>query len=199
MPRVSVRASVQPPQVAGLGTVLSPPFAIKFCMDFNDGSENNNNFLTDLSYVWAFVTLIDEHGYTHRDRLTGTVSSSAQTYDNSNPSVRQIRGYFIFDNLIIRAVGHYRLRITIVHMDANGDGTSNGFGATSLDSLESRVISVEDRDVGRYSPSELCRPSFPAFLTQGRLRGTRVSAISSRLLRVTFRGKGRRQLVWEHK
>jgi hypothetical protein len=138
MASIALEIAVQPPSVVRLGATLNPPLAVTM-----SSTTTMNGYSCDLSRVWAFATLIDDYGEVIKDDLTGTLAESAQGIGHGDDST----GYFLFDNLSIERVGSFRIRVTVMRMD------NSAAGAASVQQVESDLIVVEDREVGRVSPS----------------------------------------------
>lgn len=139
MADTSLEIAVQPPSVARIGYTLNPPLAAKL-----SSTTAVNGYCSDLSRVWAFATLIDNHGDVVNDHLSGNFAESAQTFQNGDDSAC----YFLFDNLSIGSVGSFRIRVTLMRMD------NSAAGAASVQQVESNLIVVKDEEVERVSPSK---------------------------------------------
>lgn len=137
MTSVSLEIAVQPPAKVRRGGILDPPFVLVMRID-----EPVNGYSEDLSQIWASATLVNRNGEVVSGSLRGTLAESVHPFTNVDDST----GYFLFENLSVRSVGTYRLRVTLMRMD-------NGSGAVAVQQAESRLIVVVDENVQGQVPS----------------------------------------------
>lgn len=143
----SLTIAVQPPTVIRVNTVLTPPLAVVL-----DADEEFLGNVSDLSKVFALATLLDEKGNLFEEALVGRLAESAHLHPRED-----IMGYFLFENLAIKSVGHFCIRITLMRMDSSGGSSgSSSEGVASIKQVDSRFINVKEGNIQAESPSKIC-------------------------------------------
>lgn len=157
---------VQPPPQIRPGEVLNPPVVVR--LEKIAGCNYSEFAAYDPAVLWAFVSVTTEDGQTslappRDDLLSGTPTDSVHTLDYAEGHEA---GFMSFTDIAIRDSGRYRLRISLVKVNAPGNNSSN----VNLQSTLSRVIHVDVR-AGTPSPGKSCSLSFGCKLTDNRSGG----------------------------
>lgn len=139
MSGVTLQIVVEPPPYARRGAYLDVPLAVSITVNSATNGDNG-----DLQSVFAFATLLNEHGDVMTDTLCGTLAESAQPFANGDGT----SGYFLFDGLVIQHVGRYRIRVSLMQMHASS--------TSHVAYVESQLIVVDDQGVPSQTPSKYC-------------------------------------------
>ena len=143
---------VEPPPQVRPGTTLTPPIIIRLAKtDVEDEVER------DTSRLFAFVSVTSEDGSTSlappsSDLVSGNLSDSVHTLESDSESDDEEVGFLSFPDIKIQNPGNYRLRVSLMRIDAGG--SSEPRGAMSLQSTLSRVIRVDNE--AEESPPGMC-------------------------------------------
>ncbi|MCJ1388253.1 hypothetical protein MMC18_001098 [Xylographa bjoerkii] len=170
-----MRIVIEPPHQARPGDVLTPPLVMS--LENESGRNSPEQEPVDPTLLWAVVSVVSEDNITslappRTDLLMGTIADSVHPLTPPDHE-RQI-GFVAFPNLVIREPGRYRLRVSLIKMNAIGDMSIPSYeGGTAVQSMSSRVIDVaptaEPLTPGLSPVSHLTRKQ----LTQSRKRGAR--------------------------
>ena len=140
----NMRIVIQPPHQARPGDVLTPPIVMS--LENQSGSHSAEQESIDPTLLWAVVSVVSEDDLTpisppRSDLLIGTIADSIHPL--TPPDHEGQIGFVAFSNLIIREPGRYRLRISLIKMNAVGEiNTPSYEGGTAVQSMSTRVINV---------------------------------------------------------
>jgi hypothetical protein len=139
---VTLEVAIQPPPLACLSQRLESPVVLKLKLNTAENGADE-----DIGQLWAYVTLVNEHGDPMGWSVRGTLASSiCFLNDERGPD-----GYFVFDNLAINGLGSFRFRITLMQMSLSD---RNGSHATSVGQIDTRLIAVQNRRVESWRLSK---------------------------------------------
>ncbi|MCJ1404535.1 hypothetical protein MMC11_007761 [Xylographa trunciseda] len=139
-----MRIVIEPPYQARPGDVLTPPLVMS--LENETGPNLSEQEPVDPTLFWAVVSVVSEDDMTllappRTDLLMGTIADSVHPL--TPPDHEGQIGFVAFPNLIIREPGRYRLRISLIKMNAIGEMSTPSYeGGTAIQSLSSRVINV---------------------------------------------------------
>lgn len=150
-PSFELDVIAQPERGVVLGMLVHTSIMISLRLPAPDRSANAG--IIDTSGLFAVVSLLAENRSGERVPLENGVMTSQKMFDSvhaipdeyaerftSNQPCRLALGYFSFPDLLIRQVGTYRIRVTLVKIDAAG-----GDGGSSVLSVDSDVVKVDRR------------------------------------------------------
>ena len=144
-----MRIVIEPPPQARPGEVLTPPLVMSLdtdSVDTNSSPDSPEQEPVDPTLLWAVVSVISEDDLTplappRTDLLTGTIADSVHPL--TPPDHEGQIGFVAFPNLVIREPGRYRLRISLIKMNAiRASSTPTYEGGIAIQSMSSRVIDV---------------------------------------------------------
>ena len=141
-----------PPQVRP-GATLNPPIIVRLAR-----TDVEDEAVRDTSRLFAFVSVTSEDGSTslappRSDLVSGNLSDSVHALENdSGESDDEEVGYLSFPDIRIQNPGNYRLRVSLMKIDAGGSSESTG--AMNLQSTLSRVIRVDNE--AEDTPPGIC-------------------------------------------
>ncbi|MCJ1290521.1 hypothetical protein MMC34_002060 [Xylographa carneopallida] len=139
-----MRIVIEPPQQARPGEVLTPPLVMS--LENQSGPISPEQLPVDPTLLWAVVSVVSEDDMTpvappRTDLLRGTIADSVHPL--TPPDHEGQIGFVAFPNLIIREPGRYRLRVSLIRMNAIGETSTPSYeGGTAVQSMSSRVINV---------------------------------------------------------
>ena len=133
-----MRFVVDPPTTIRPGALLNPPVVVNL-----EKIPDNGRTSEDTSRLWAFVSVTDEAGNVslappRNDLVAGTLSDSVHTLESDSDSEVE-EGFVSFPDLAINQPGRYRLRISLMKLDAG----AGAHGARNLQTIQSQVIQVD--------------------------------------------------------
>jgi hypothetical protein len=162
--------SVQPPEEARSGVVLSPPIVVKIRQRPSHENDDHGDEGADNSgLLWASASLLDETGLAmlappRTDLFQGSLVDSARPFSGTPDDVegregqpRQSRrqaigrnnvpgasdSFVMFPNLTIRDTGIYRIQVTLSRMEKGGStALSPVIGTVTVAKVQSRTIHV---------------------------------------------------------
>lgn len=135
-----MRFLVEPPTTIRPGALLNPPVVVRL-----DKTPANGMAIGDPSRLWAFISITDEAGAVslappNTDLVAGNLSDSVHTLETGpGPEAEEDVGFVSFPDLAINYPGRYRLRVSLMKLDAG----AGAHGAQNLQTIESQVIRVE--------------------------------------------------------
>ncbi|MCJ1421838.1 hypothetical protein MMC32_008205 [Xylographa parallela] len=139
-----MRIVIEPPHQARPGEVLTPPLVMS--LENESGPNSPEQEPVDPTLLWAVVSVVSEDNITplappRTDLLIGTIADSVHPL--TPPDHEGQIGFVAFPNLVIREPGRYRLRISLIKMNAIGGMRTPAYeGGTAVQSMSSRVIDV---------------------------------------------------------
>lgn len=154
-PRFTLEIVSTPAQPIVLGTPIDISAVVSFISSKSDAET------VDPSPLLAVASLISENAKGERIQLDPQSLSGPKVIDNIHPlsasdvqammrsevlANRSVLGYVSFPGLVIRQVGAYRIRITLLKM---GDEVGN-LAARSLLGIDSEVVRVERGKIGSF-------------------------------------------------
>ncbi|MCJ1283504.1 hypothetical protein MMC26_002834 [Xylographa opegraphella] len=140
----TMRIIIEPPLRARPGEVLTPPLVMS--LENDSGTNSPAREPVDPALLWAVVSVVSEDDRTplappRTDLLRGTIADSVHPL--TPPDHAGQIGLVAFPNLIIREPGRYRLRVSLIKMNAVGATRTPSYeGGTAVQSMSSRVIDV---------------------------------------------------------
>ena len=153
-PSFELHIIAPPAQSIPLGLPVQMSIMISLRLPSSDQVISANS--VDTSRLLALTSLVAENRNNERIPLEPGLLSGQKMYDSVQPfseddaaalarsdPCRLHLGYFAFPDLLIRQAGTYRIRTTVMKMDASPDS-----GATSLLEVDSEPIKVERRGTG---------------------------------------------------
>ncbi|MCJ1377596.1 hypothetical protein MMC17_000691 [Xylographa soralifera] len=135
---------IEPPHQARPGEVLTPPLVMSLENESDPNSPEQEP--VDPTLLWAVVSVVSEDDMTplappRTDLLIGTIADSVHPL--TPPDHEGQIGFVAFPDLVIREPGRYRLRISLIKMNAIGGASTPSYeGGTAVQSMSSRVITV---------------------------------------------------------
>ncbi|MCJ1437282.1 hypothetical protein MMC27_006668 [Xylographa pallens] len=139
-----MRIVIEPPHQARPGEVLTPPLVMS--LGNEPGPDSPEQERVDPTLLWAVVSVVSEDNITplappRTDLLIGTIADSVHPL--TPPDHEGQIGFVAFPNLVIREPGRYRLKISLIKMNAIGETRTPSYeGGTAVQSMSSRVINV---------------------------------------------------------
>ena len=144
---------VEPPPQVRPGATLNPPIIVRLAR-----TDVEDEAVGDTSQLFAFVSVTSEDGSTSlappsSDLVSGNLSDSVHTLESDSEFDDEEAGFLSFPDIQIQNPGNYRLRVSLMKLDAGGGSGSRG--AINLQSTLSRVIRV-DYEADASTPGMCC-------------------------------------------
>ncbi|KAK5123675.1 hypothetical protein LTR85_002311 [Meristemomyces frigidus] len=143
----------QPPTCVALGMSVEASVMISLRLPSPDRAISADS--VDTSKLFAVASLVADNRSGDRVPLEAGIMTGQKMFDSvhsipdecaeqlaSNQPCRLILGYFSFPDLLIRQSGTYRLRTTLIKMNATGEG-----GGSSIVAIDSESFRVERRSI----------------------------------------------------